>query len=347
MNHFHERESQIKRGKLMIVKQRIGNGSSASVDVFKRVFVGSPSRSLLAIKRYYREALVRKRCVVYSRGGNISFKTGEDNLLGEIAILQILAGECDNVIRIEDVIHDDRCITVLTSYSGAPIMTFQEHTNAYCARSLDPVRGSLFSNTIREFIDVFNEDDAVAYLRQILNGMSFLREKCVVHKDIKPENILINYPVCRWRRFKGTDLVDMSSSWSHDRPIHVTICDFDTAELAPDGRIFDAQGTVLFSPPEVFNFIDREEGVDGYARDAWSVGMVAYCMLAGYHPVPVCSSSLEFQLSLLKLQQEGGQISLPANLVEKTVLREVVEGLLHVDPGTRLSVRDARSILTV
>lgn len=331
----------------MIVKRGIGSGSSSSVDVIKRISPGSPTRSLSAIKRYYREALVRKQCVVYSRGGNISLKTGEDNLLGEIAILQTICGECDNIIQLEDVIQDDGCITVLTRYSGAPIMTFQENTNAYCARSLDPVRGSLYANVIRDFIDVFTDDDAAACIRQILNGMSFLQEKCVVHKDIKPENILINYPVCRWRRLKGKGLVNMSSCWVHDRPIHVTICDFDTAELVPDGRIFDAQGTVLFSPPEVFNIIDREEGVDGYARDAWSVGMVAYCMLAGYHPVPVCSSSLEFQLSLLKLQQEGGQISLPPNLGEKTVLREIVEGLLHVDPGTRLSVRDAQSILTV
>ena len=347
MNQFHEGISHIKREDFRIIKREVGAGSSSSVDVCKRVSIGDSGRTLLALKRYYRAALLRKQSVVYSRGGEVSIQTGVDNLLREITILRSFKGKCGNLIQLEEVLEDDNCVSVLTQYAGAPLMIFVEEKNAYCARSLSPVKGSLYAQTARDVIDVFTEDDTIAFLKQILNGMSFLQDNCIIHKDIKPENILINYPVCQWRRYHGPKLEDMRSSWAHDRPLHVTICDFDTAELVPDGRIFDAQGTVLFSPPEVFALIDREQGVDGFARDAWSVGMVAYCMLIGYHPVPVCSSSLEFQFSLLKLQQEGGQISLPENLVENAVLREVVAGLLLVNPTNRLAARDAMSLLTV
>jgi serine/threonine protein kinase len=37
----------------------------------------------------------------------------------------------------------------------------------------------------------FEEDEAVFFLRQLLDGLSFLHRRHVVHLDIKPENILL------------------------------------------------------------------------------------------------------------------------------------------------------------
>lgn len=343
MNMYQNRElSDFK-----LVSREVGVGSSSSVDVCKRVVRGFGSRTLSAIKRYYLAALTRRQCVSYSRGGHVDIQTGIYQLEREIEILRALKGRCSTIVNLDEVVRSDSCIFLIFKYAGAPLMCYIDESNAYSARSLDPIYGSLFAARTSHMIDVLTEDDCVICLKQILSGMSFLRDKNIVHKDVKPENILLNYPLWRWRRYVDSRLQDMQADWVHDRPIEITICDFDNAETITNGRIFDAQGTVLFSPPEVFGLIDRDVGVDGFARDAWSVGMVAYCMLVGYHPVPTCSSSFEFQLSLLKLQQEGGCIVLPDQIIGRTPLREAIEGLLNMDPSARLTVNDALSLLTV
>jgi serine/threonine protein kinase len=225
-------------------------------------------------------------------------------------------------------------------------MDFVEDANAYSALTLDPVTGLLFRPKLKHDIDVFTEDECINCFKQLLQGMSFLRREGVVHKDIKPENVLINYPVCQWRRFLNNTPHDMQSTWKHDRALQVTICDFNTAELVPDGRLYDAQGTVLFTPPEAFDFIDTDVGIDAYARDAWSVGMVGYYMLAGCNPIPNYASALEYQLTLIGMHHENRRIRIPDEIAPKNeIIREVIEDLLHPHPESRMTVDRALSIL--
>lgn len=104
----------------------------------------------------------------------------------------------------------------------------------------------------------FPEVQARYYFLQLIKGLSYLQSVRVVHKDIKPANLLI--------------------SSSHQ----LKIGDFGTAEVldifADDGICTSVEGTPQFQSPEIAK---PEDTYDGYASDIWAAGVTLYNMTTG------------------------------------------------------------------
>ncbi|KAF8395803.1 hypothetical protein HHK36_019757 [Tetracentron sinense] len=91
-----------------------------------------------------------------------------------------------------------------------------------------------------------------AYTRQILNGLKYLHERNMVHRDIKCANIL----------------VDASGS--------VKIADFGLAKATNLNDVKSFQGSAFWMAPEVVN---RKTPGYGLAADIWSLGCTVLEML--------------------------------------------------------------------
>src|SRR5262249_46054091 len=111
-------------------------------------------------------------------------------------------------------------------------------------------------------------DEAIAILRQVLLGLEAAHRAGIVHRDIKPGNILITTA--------GT----------------VKILDFGLAKLISDSQAEaitqtgHLMGTVSYMSPE------QLRGVSVDARsDLWSVGVLAYELLAGSSPFQADSNA--------------------------------------------------------
>lgn len=94
--------------------------------------------------------------------------------------------------------------------------------------------------------------------KQVLKGLEFLHQHKIIHRDVKPSNILIN---C-----KG----------------EVKLCDFGTAtyqkNCSPFGNFTSCKGTYLYMSPERLN---GEEY--GFNSDIFSLGItLAECALGRY-----------------------------------------------------------------
>jgi len=114
----------------------------------------------------------------------------------------------------------------------------------------------------------YEEPQAALVVRQVLEAVAFLHSKGVMHRDMKPENVLLV---------------------SRDSDTDVKVCDFGLAKLAPVSlqnprgpRSMSFRGSDHYLAPEI---IRQEEY--GCEVDIWAVGVMSYAVLSG--SLPFCA----------------------------------------------------------
>ncbi|XP_060777046.1 myosin light chain kinase, smooth muscle-like isoform X2 [Neoarius graeffei] len=117
--------------------------------------------------------------------------------------------------------------------------------------------GELFERIVDDNFE-HTEPNSMKYMRQILEGILYLHHKCIVHLDLKPENI-----VC----------INATGTC-------IKIIDFGLArKLEPGKPLMVMHGTPEFVAPEVICY----EPVT-LATDMWSIGVICYILLSGESP---------------------------------------------------------------
>ena len=148
--------------------------------------------------------------------------------------------------------------------------------------------------------------EAVAILRQMASALSAAHEAGIVHRDVKPANVML------------------------PRNGPLKLLDFGVAKLTRNvGRILTAQGetvgTILYTSPEQL----RGEAVD-HRTDLWALGVVGYEMLSGVSPFRASSIPLTTQRILE--EEPVPLVSLPGISAD---LATLVSGLLQKNPVKR------------
>ncbi|KAL2080346.1 hypothetical protein ACEWY4_024139 [Coilia grayii] len=105
-----------------------------------------------------------------------------------------------------------------------------------------------------------SESEAIQFLKQILQGVSYMHSKHIGHFDLKPENIML-------------------SSNTLPNP-DVKIIDFGMAHRFIQGEEYRSMGgTPQYIAPEIINYEPLST-----AADMWSMGVITYILLSGLSP---------------------------------------------------------------
>lgn len=112
------------------------------------------------------------------------------------------------------------------------------------------------------------EETAKQLFKELLLGIQFLHQNGVVHRDLKPNNILA------LDDGKGIKIADFNVAKFFDGEYK------DSKTLQKTKlKMYTYTGTLAFSAPEIFDNDSYDEAVD-----IWSAGCVLYTMLSGFQP---------------------------------------------------------------
>lgn len=171
-----------------------------------------------------------------------------------------------------------------------------------------------------------NETLVIHFLKQLSSALEFLRSKSLVHRDIKPQNLLLCPPAHSKTEFINGKFVGL---W--ELPI-LKIADFGFARFLPSTSMAETLcGSPLYMAPEIL----RYEKYNAKA-DLWSVGAVLYEMTVGKPPFKAAN-----HIELLKnIEKAHDRIKFPSSAQAPESLKRLIRSLLKYDPTERISFNE-------
>jgi eukaryotic-like serine/threonine-protein kinase len=162
--------------------------------------------------------------------------------------------------------------------------------------------------TMREALRAGALDDAAAVevAAQVLEGLAHAHARGIVHRDVKPSNVLV----------------------AESEELSVRLLDFGLAQLAEEESLTatgDVPGTLAYVPPE------RLRGASGGPpADIWAVGTMLWESLSGWHPFwngSLLDTAKRIESGAAPLAQVRPDLPKP--------LVALVDRMLSVDPAAR------------
>jgi serine/threonine protein kinase len=163
-------------------------------------------------------------------------------------------------------------------------------------------------------------DVLVGMARQLCAGLHYLHNHGVIHRDIKPDNILLG----------NGDVVFLA--------------DFGVSDtLGDDTTISGTNGTKAFFAPEL---MATASGVidNGKAVDVWAMGMTLFTLLFGRLPWP-CFDAASYQESVQHEPLELPRCAKGDQRALEPIWVELLEGMLTKDPAARWDLHKVRSAI--
>ncbi len=259
------------------------------------------------------------------RGGMGRVYKAEHRTMKRIVALKVLASE---------VLHSDRAVELFLHEVRA--VSQLVHPHIVTAFDANAVNGRYY--LVLEYVDGPNLDQLVRkqgplpvglacdYVRQVADGLSAAHARGMVHRDVKPANILV-----QWHGHNGDD-----------SPGLVKISDFGLARLADpadspgspprsSGTILTAENTVMGTPDYLSPEQSRNLHRTDIRTDLYSLGCTFYYLLTGNVPFPGGNS-------LDKLIRHNTEASAAIGTYRRDVPAEViaiVEKLMAKNPEDR------------
>ena len=235
----------------------------------------------------------------------------------EIAVMQLI--EHPNIVNLRGVIEDDDDLMtylILDYCQEGPLMHFLRRSAAAKQDTTAQHHEYLRCTVVRPL------DRVASYARQIALALEYLHQRRIVHRDVKPDNILkVDENTVKLSDFGMSGLLppdddregNVQPTAAQPQPIsdgHVPLLQgpeltriLSTACLHGS----DFGGTPAFMAPEAYH-----SSKPTLAQDCWAFGVTLYMMLFGRHPFP-SSSALgkeAKEASFSKVPNPGRSLSL-------------------------------------
>uniref|UniRef100_A0A6A7G4F7 Calcium/calmodulin-dependent protein kinase type IV isoform X1 n=1 Tax=Hirondellea gigas TaxID=1518452 RepID=A0A6A7G4F7_9CRUS len=171
--------------------------------------------------------------------------------------------------------------------------------------------GDLFSRIIAE--GESSEKRTSEIIFQLASALQHIHACGITHRDLKPENILLT---------------------SKDVNANIKVGDFGLSTIIQDksGLMKTVCGTWAYCAPEVIRRVEYTLAVD-----IWTLGLLMFILLSGYHPFDLFGDLNEAEL-ITKIQSCDYNFDDPIWDDVSAAAKDIISNLLQVAPEKRMSL---------
>jgi serine/threonine-protein kinase 11 len=243
---------------------------------------------------YSIETLKRAAVKIMKQAKLKKIPNGEANVRREIALLKQLHHK--NIIELLDVVYKTEKNKIYVIFE-------------FCAATVSDLLA-------RAPGQKFPMSQAQRYFKQMVKGLQYLHSKSIVHRDIKPGNLLVTV----------------------DDQIKIT--DFGVAEnisrYSPSDTMTSSSGSPAFQPPEI---AAGKDSFSAFKVDIWAAGVTLYHFISGKYPFDGDSMFALFD-NIAKCE-----FKMPEEADD--TLADLLRCILEKDAGRRYSLDQIRAHLWV
>jgi serine/threonine protein kinase len=243
-----------------------------------------------------------------------------ENPLQEIAAMQLLGNDPIHVLGATEVLFDGQNLNLVMRFcdSGDLFQLLQDNQNRPDASTPG-----------------LTEGEARYWFRQVMEGIAFLHSKGICHRDLSPENVMIDGD--------QSVIIDMGMC------LRVPYVDPDNENLRVDingsrGKttrcLFKPQGPCGKLPymcPEIYA---NRKPFDGVAADVWTAGTILFCMVTGnrsYQRPHISDPQFYWMTHGLTQLLSDWNVSVSDECVD------LMRGMMTIDPRKRFTIDEVRN----
>ncbi|KAI0062486.1 kinase-like protein [Artomyces pyxidatus] len=287
--------------------------------------------SFATVYKGYHEGTRQEVAIKTVSRSNLSTKLFE-NLQSEIDILKSLSHR--HITKLLDIVRAERNIFLIMEYcSGGDLAKYIKKRGRVENLEYIPEPGAAPQYYPHPRSGGLAEIVVRSFLRQLARALKFLRQRSLIHRDIKPQNLLLK-PATEEDLVRGHPL---------GVPL-LKVADFGFARSLPNAMMAETLcGSPLYMAPEILSY----EKYDAKA-DLWSVGAVLYEMSVGQPPFRASnhiallkkidhSKGIKFPDEDPVMQARTGDDAVP---VVPADVKKLIRALLKRNPAERASFEE-------
>lgn len=289
------------------VEKELGKGSFA---VVYRGYQRDNSANQIAVKAVPRSKLINKKLL--------------ENLEIEIAILKKI--QHPHIVRLVDCERTSTDFYLVMEFCALGDLTYlmkrrdelvEKHPLLGTILEKYPFPSGKHKGLHKAFV--------LSFLQQLASALSFLRSKNLVHRDIKPQNLLLSTPFTDFTN--AQEFHEKGYVGVYNLPV-MKVADFGFARFLPSSSMADTLcGSPLYMAPEILNYQKYNA-----KADLWSVGAVLYEMCCGMPPFRASNHMELFK----KIKRANNNITFPSQCDVDPDMQLLISSLLTFDPMERI-----------
>ncbi|CAG5126652.1 unnamed protein product [Candidula unifasciata] len=189
-----------------------------------------------------------------------------------------------NIIRVYEIMQTQEIVCIMMEYAS---------------------RGDLLDYIKRH--DIFTEENASVLFTQVCEGVNYLHDRYVCHRDLKCENILLR------------------------RNMTVALSDFGFSRTLPTKETLSSTycGSIAYASPELL----RGTPYWPLQNDIWSLGCILFIMVVGQMPF------LDKSTKKMMYRQLKGKVNFPEHRYVSTSCRNLIANMLQPNADLRYNIK--------